>query len=92
MIITVIANNISVIASDNGLSFKNEGTGQPSILWPMDRYIKNGPRATSVQAVKDALAGQNNMVGYNNFCYLPSADFSEYSSYIIIGSEVFYRR
>lgn len=58
----------------------------------MDRYINNGPKATSVQAVKDALAGQNNMVGYNNFCYLPSADFSEYSSYIIIGSEVFYRR
>ena len=58
----------------------------------MDRYIKNGPRATSVQAVKEALAGNNNMVGYYNFCYLPSAKFSSYSSYIIIGSEVFYRR
>lgn len=58
----------------------------------MNRYIQNGPKSVSVQAVKDALAGNNNMVGYNNFCYLPSADFSEYSSYIIIGSEVFYRR
>ena len=58
----------------------------------MDRYIKNGPRQLSIEAVKDALAGKNNMVGYNNFCYLPSANFSQYESYIIIGSEVFYRR
>lgn len=57
----------------------------------LDRYIKNGPRATSVQAVKDALAGNNNMVGYYNFIYLPSANFSRYDEYIILGSEVFYR-
>jgi len=56
------------------------------------RYLKNGPKSLSIQAVKDALAGNNNMVGYYNFCYLPSADFSDYSSYIILGSEVFYRR
>ena len=57
----------------------------------LDRYIKNGPRATSVQAVKDALAGNNNMVGYYNFIYLPAANFSRYDEYIILGSEVFYR-
>ena len=58
----------------------------------MDRYIKNGPKPMAVQAVKDALAGNNNMVGITNFIYLPYADFSEYSVYYIIGSEVFYRR
>lgn len=58
----------------------------------MDKYIKNGPKAMAVQAVKDALAGNNNMVGITNFIYLPYADFSEYSVYYIIGSEVFYRR
>ena len=58
----------------------------------MNRYITNGPKSSSVQAVKDALAGNNNMVGYTNFCYLPAADFSEYSSYIILDTEVFYRR
>lgn len=58
----------------------------------LDRYMKNGPRSTSVQAVKDALAGNNNMVGYTNFIYLPAANFSQYSEYIILGSEVFYRR
>lgn len=57
----------------------------------MDKYIKNGPRATSVQAVKAALEGNNNMVGYYHFCYLPAAKFNRYSSYIILGSEVFYR-
>ncbi len=57
----------------------------------MDKYIKNGPRSTSVQAVAAALEGNNNMVGYYNFCYLPSANFNKYSSYIILGSEVFYR-
>ena len=58
----------------------------------MDRYIKNGPKPMAVKAVKDALAGNNNMVGYTNFIYLPCADFSKYSEYIILGSEVFYRR
>ena len=58
----------------------------------MDRYIKNGPKPMAVKAVKDALAGNNNMVGFTNFIYLPAADFSEYSEYIILGSEVFYRR
>ncbi len=58
----------------------------------MDRYIKNGPKPMAVKAVKDALAGNNNMVGFTNFIYLPCADFSKYSEYIIIGSEVFYRR
>lgn len=57
----------------------------------MDRYIKNGPKAVSVQAVKAALEGDNNMVGYYHFCYLPSANFSKYKDYIILGSEVFYR-
>lgn len=57
----------------------------------MDRYLKNGPKSTSVQAVKAALEGNNNMVGYYHFCYLPSANFNKYSSYIILGSEVFYR-
>ncbi len=58
----------------------------------MDKYIKNGPKPMAVKAVKDALAGNNNMVGYTNFIYLPCADFSKYSEYIILGSEVFYRR
>lgn len=58
----------------------------------MDRYIKNGPKPMAVKAVKDALAGNNNMVGFTNFIYLPCANFSKYSEYIIIGSEVFYRR
>ena len=58
----------------------------------MDRYIKNGPKPMAVQAVKDALAGNNNMVGFYSFTYLPAANFSEYSEYIILGSEVFYRR
>ena len=57
----------------------------------MDRYLKNGPKSTSVQAVKAALEGDNNMVGYYNFCYLPSAKFGKYKEYIILGSEVFYR-
>lgn len=74
----------NVIYAKNQFSVTTNGS--------MDRYIKNGPKSTSVQAVKDALAGKNNMVGYYNFCYLPAADFSDYSSYIIIGSEVFYRR
>ena len=58
----------------------------------IDKYIKNGPKPMAVKAVKDALAGNNNMVGYTNFIYLPCADFSKYSEYIILGSEVFYRR
>ena len=74
----------SVIYAKNQFSVTRNGA--------MDRYIKNGPRQLSIEAVKDALAGKNNMVGYNNFCYLPSANFSQYESYIIIGSEVFYRR
>lgn len=57
----------------------------------MDRYLKNGPKASCVQAVKDALEGSNNMVGYYNFCYRPSANFSKYKEYIILGTEVFYR-
>lgn len=78
-------NSVSnVIYAKNQFSVTTNGS--------MDKYINNGPKSTSVQAVKDALAGKNNMVGYTNFCYLPSADFSSYSSYIIIGSEVFYRR
>ena len=74
----------SVIYAKNQFSVVKNGA--------IDRYIKNGPKPTAVQAVKDALAGNNNMVGYTNFIYLPAADFSEYSEYIIIGSEVFYRR
>lgn len=57
----------------------------------MDRYLKNGPKASCVQAVKDALDGNNNMVGYYNFCYRPSAKFSKYKEYIILGTEVFYK-
>ncbi|MEE0687156.1 MAG: cell wall hydrolase [Lachnospiraceae bacterium] len=74
----------SVIYAKNQFSVARNGA--------MDRYIKNGPKSTSVQAVKDALAGNNNMVGFYSFNYLPAANFSEYSEYIILGSEVFYRR
>lgn len=78
------ASSISgVIYAKNQFSVASNGS--------MDRYIKNGPKSTSVQAVKAALEGNNNMVGYYHFCYLPSANFSSYSSYIILGSEVFYR-
>ena len=74
----------NVIYAKNQFSVTKNGS--------MDRYIKNGPKPMAVQAVKDALAGNNNMVGYTNFIYLPYADFSKYSEYIILGSEVFYRR
>lgn len=78
------ANSIKgVIYAKNQFSVTKNGS--------MDKYIKNGPRSTSVQAVKAALEGNNNMVGYYHFCYLPSANFNKYSSYIILGSEVFYR-
>jgi spore germination cell wall hydrolase CwlJ-like protein len=74
----------NVIYAKNQFSVTKNGS--------MDRYIKNGPKQMAVKAVKDALAGNNNMVGFTNFIYLPCADFSKYSEYIIIGSEVFYRR
>ena len=74
----------SVIYAKNQFSVVKNGS--------IDKYIKNGPKSMAIQAVKDALAGNNNMVGYTNFIYLPCADFSKYSEYIIIGSEVFYRR
>ena len=74
----------NVIYAKNQFSVTKNGS--------IDRYIKNGPKQMAVKAVKDALAGNNNMVGFTNFIYLPCADFSKYSEYIIIGSEVFYRR
>lgn len=74
----------NVIYAKNQFSVAKNGS--------MDKYIKNGPKPMAVKAVKDALAGNNNMVGFTNFIYLPCADFSSYSEYIIIGSEVFYRR
>lgn len=74
----------NVIYAKNQFSVAKNGS--------MDKYIKNGPKPMAVKAVKDALAGNNNMVGFTNFIYLPCADFSKYSEYIIIGSEVFYRR
>ena len=56
----------------------------------MDRYIKKGPKETSVQAVKDAIAGNNNMVGYTNFCSMSVARFNRYAEYIIMDDTVFY--
>lgn len=73
-----------VIYAKNAFSVTRNGS--------MDRYIKNGPKAMAVQATADALAGNNNMVGFYHFIYLPAADFDNYYEYIILGTEVFYKR
>ena len=73
-----------VIYAKNAFSVTRNGS--------MQKYINNGPKAMAVKATADALAGNNNMVGFYHFIYLPSANFDKYYEYIIIGTEVFYKR
>ena len=58
----------------------------------LQRYMKQGPTSSCVNAVSDALAGNNNIGDYMFFCTTWAANYSSYSRYTVIGDHCFYQR
>ncbi len=58
----------------------------------LQRYLNQGPSSSCVNAVADALAGNNNIGSYMFFCTNRVANYSSYSRYTIIGDHCFYQR
>lgn len=56
----------------------------------LDTYKQTGGQASCLQAVREAVAGYNNIGSYLYFRTVKSANLSKYSSYTIIGNHVFY--
>lgn len=53
--------------------------------------VANGPYESTMTAVKDALAGKNNVPGFTSYCANWAAKYDRYTEYTIIGNQVFYR-
>ena len=59
----------------------------------LSNKLINGPRTDeTIQAVKDALLGNNNVPDYANFISYKIANTDSYSAWIQIGAHIFYRR
>lgn len=66
------------------------GQFSPASSGKLDTRLAKGPSATAVQAATDALNGTNNIGSYVHFRSSKTADLSQYSSYTIVGGNVFY--
>lgn len=59
----------------------------------LSNKLINGPRTDeTIQAVKDALLGNNNVPEYSNFISYKIANTDSYVAWVQIGAHVFYRR
>ena len=66
--------------------FTGAGTGL------LESYLAAGPTGGSMQAVRDACAGNNNIGGLMYFCSAKSANPASYSAYVWVGSQCFYQK
>lgn len=79
----------SVIYAPNQFSGVSDGSGNASSTFAA--RLASGPRTGEcTQAALDALAGVNNVGSYTSFRSLAIANYSAYSSYMVIGNHVFF--
>lgn len=58
----------------------------------IDSIVASGPDGSCIQAVRDAVAGANNVGGIMFFCSTKIMNTDKYSSYMVIGDNCFYVR
>ncbi len=66
--------------------FTGAGTGL------LDQIMASGPSEECIQAAYEACAGVHNIGSYLYFCSVNSAEYDQYSSYVVIGGQCFYAR
>lgn len=88
----VVINRVNSSRYPNSISGVIYAPGQfsPASSGKLDTRLAKGPSATAVQAATDALNGTNNIGSYVHFRSGKTADVSQYSSYTIVGGNVFY--
>ena len=57
----------------------------------LDKYLAKGPSSEALKATKAALSGSNNIGDYLFFNSAKRADYSNYSSYTVVGGNCFYK-
>lgn len=78
----------SVIYAPRQFSGVTDGNGNTSAAFAA--RMEKGPRQSCIEAAMEALSGVNNVGGYTSFRALYVANYSAYSSYIIIGNHCFF--
>lgn len=79
------------------------GYSIPSIIYAPGQFVSQGdprltywqqigPTAEGMRAVQEACAGVNNIGGLMYYCSSRSANVSQYSYYIWVGSQCFYQK
>jgi len=58
----------------------------------LDKYLAKGPSSEALKATKAALSGSNNIGDYLFFNSAKRADYSNYSSYTVVGGNCFYKK
>lgn len=88
----VVLNRLSRGSYGNSLSNVIYARGQFSVAASgrLASILAQGPNSDSVAAAKEAISGVNNVPQYSSFCDMGSASYSNYNSYTVIGSQVFY--
>lgn len=88
----IVLNRLSSGRYGSSISDVINAPGQFSVvrLGTFAAALSSGPNSESVRAANDALAGNNNVPGYNSFCNAAGGNYDSYGSYSVIGNQVFY--
>ncbi len=88
----VVLNRVHSGSYPNSISGVIYQSGQfgPASSGQLASRIAKGPSSTALRAANDALAGTNNIGSYLHFRSASKADTSAYSSYSIVGGNLFY--
>jgi spore germination cell wall hydrolase CwlJ-like protein len=88
----VVINRVNSSKYPNSISGVIYAAGQfsPVSSGKLDTRLSKGPSSTAVQAASDALNGTNNIGSFVHFRSSKGADLTAYSSYTIVGGNVFH--
>ncbi len=88
----VVINRVNSSKYPNSISGVIYAAGQfsPVSSGKLDTRLSKGPSSTAVQAASDALNGTNNIGSFVHFRSSKGADLAAYSSYTIVGGNVFH--
>ncbi len=88
----VIINRVNSSGYPNSISGVIYQSGQfgPASNGDLAAVLKSGPSSTAKKAASAALGGTNNIGSYVHFRSASGADLSKYSSYTIVGGNLFY--
>lgn len=78
----------SVVYAPRQFSGVTDGSGNVSASFAA--RLSKGPRQSCIEAAMEALSGVNNVGSYTSFRALYVANYSAYSSYMIIGNHCFF--